>query len=135
MPYSLPSSLNDNDMVPQLELRASDAQVLIWNKTKDTKFFSYLWSKVFTTDQRVSLWNRLEIPNVYLKALHQNQDSQQDYENQNQHDYESQEQQDIEFDKIQITKSNKQIMNFIDVIFVRTLHDLTNFVGFTRNDA
>ena len=130
-------------MEPQLELRASDAQILIWNKTKDTKFLDHLWSTVFTTDQRISLWNRLAIPNAYLKVLHQNKESQkdcesqeqQDCESQEQQDCESQEQQDIEFDKKQITKSNEQIINFIDAMSVRALYDLTNFVGFTKNDA
>ena len=69
----------------------------------------HLWHKVFTTDQRVSLWNRLEIPSTYLQVMVENQESEHQ-------EIESQERLHIQDQMKQITGSKEQIVQFIDLI-------------------
>ena len=53
----------------RFELKASDSQALIWKHIKDKQVLDYLWFETFTTEQRISIWNRLEFSHTHYEAL------------------------------------------------------------------
>ena len=68
------SSVDDQFIMRQFELRASDSQALIWKQIKDKQVLDYLWFETFTTEQRISIWNRLEFSHTHYESLIKNRD-------------------------------------------------------------
>ena len=118
-------------MEPHYDLRASDSQILLWNSTENIEFLNYLWYKVFTTDQRVSIWNCLEIPYTYLDSIKRldDQNSDQDFENQN---IENEDRQYSQTDIRRITESNEHFMLFVCQVFVCVDAKHSLVIGFSE---
>lgn len=62
-------SSDDGSFQQDANVEVSKVQIYLWIKTENSDHLYHLWFKTFTAEQRLALWNSLELPLSYFKLV------------------------------------------------------------------